>query len=181
MILLNDKILRKSRFLSKILRHEPELINIKLEKNGYANVKDILKGLNISKDELDEIVYNNNKQRYSYNEDKTKIRANQGHSINIELEFKEKIPPEILYHGTSTNVLNKIFKEGILKMKRHHVHLSFDYDTAFKVGRRHGNPVVLEIKAKLMSDNGIKFFISDNGVWLTEYVPIEYIQIKKVD
>lgn len=178
---MSNKFVKKSKFLSLVLRHKPEAIGISLDNNGYAFVKDILKGLDISQYELDYIVANDSKKRYSYNQDKTKIRANQGHSINVDLEFKEKQPPDILYHGTSAKVINKIFKEGIMKMNRQYVHLSFDYDTAVKVGERHGNPVVLEINSKLMYEKGIKFFISENGVWLTEYVSPEYIQIKKVD
>lgn len=179
--LARNKLNKKSRFLSLILRHKPDLVNITLDKKGYAPVKDILESLSLTALELDEIVETDEKGRYSYNDDKTKIRANQGHSIDVEMDFKEDIPPDVLFHGTATKSLDNIYKRGIMKMGRQYVHLSKDYDTAVKVGKRHGNPIVLKIDTKSMHNDGILFYISENGIWLTEHVPPKYISIAKAD
>ncbi len=168
---------KKSKFLSLILRHKPEKGNIKLDKYGYAHVEDILKSLNITLNELDEIVSTDTKGRYSYNSDKTKIRANQGHSINVDLCLKEVIPPKILFHGTAQKSLESIMEKGILKMSRQYVHLSKDYNTALIVGKRHGNPIVLKIDTSKMLLDGFSFYLSENGVYLTEHVPAKYISI----
>ena len=124
---------------------------------------------------LDEIVETNNKKRYEYSEDKTKIRARQGHSINVDVELKETTPPGILYHGTAETTVPAIMKEGIKKGSRLHVHLSQTEETAVNVGKRHGKPAVLRINAKQMSEDGIKFYLSNNGVWLTDFVSLKYI------
>ena len=175
------------KFLSYILRHHPENIGIKLDKNGYANVEELIEKLNMqekyknmfSREVLDRIVAENNKKRYSYNEDKTKIRAVQGHSFHVDVA-KVAIPPVILYHGTSTMAYEDIKKKGIQKMHRDYVHLSADLETAQNVGMRHAkrnrNLVILIIDCKAMLADGYKFYVAENGVWLTECVPVKYFR-----
>ena len=169
-----------SKFLSMVLRHKPETIGIKLDSHGWANVDELIDKMSkrkyINKDILEYIVKNDEKQRYSFNEDKTLIRANQGHSIKVDVELEEKEPPDILYHGTATKFVDGIEKEGLKHQSRLYVHLSKDIDTATKVGLRHGELVIYEVKAKEMFNDGFKFFISANGVWLTDHVPVKYLQ-----
>jgi putative RNA 2'-phosphotransferase len=178
---MNDQQNKKtSKFLSFVLRHKPETINLVLDENGWANVEELItKSTNDSQgftfEELDEIVQTNDKKRFIFNEDKTKIRANQGHSIEVDLALKLQQPPEFLYHGTAENNLNSILKNGIEKRSRQHVHLSQDKETATKVGMRHGKPIILTIKTGKMSQDGILFYLSENGVWLTDFVAAEYI------
>jgi len=169
-----------SKFISLILRHKPETIGITLDSHGWANVKELLSGINnsgrkINMGLLEEIVRTDNKGRYSFNEDKTLIRANQGHSIQVDVDLKEAEPPKILYHGTATRFLDGIKRDGIKPMSRLYVHLSQNLDTAVKVGKRHGDCVVLGIDAEKMHRDGIKFYLSENNVWLTKYVKWEYI------
>lgn len=169
-----------SRFISFILRHKPEEIGLTLDEHGWAKVTDLINGINrsgrrIDMSVLEEIVKTDNKQRYSFNEDKAKIRANQGHSIKVDIEFKELEPPDTLYHGTARKSLDSIMRFGIKPMSRQWVHMSKDYETAVQVGSRHGEPVILIINAKKMYEDGIKFYLSENGVWLTEYVDPKYI------
>ena len=138
------------KFLSLVLRHKPETIGITLDKNGWANVKELIEKVKLSEryidmEILERIVRENNKKRYSFNEDKTKIRASQGHSIEVELNLKEMTPPKILYHGTATRFLKSIKEKGILKMNRQYVHLSMDIETARNVGQRHGELIILPI------------------------------------
>jgi putative RNA 2'-phosphotransferase len=171
---------RTSKFLSLILRHEPGMIGLQLDDNGWANVEELImksgsRSYVFSKQELEEIVVSNDKQRFSFNEDKTKVRASQGHSIDVELQLDEKEPPESLYHGTVEKFLQNILTEGLCKMARHHVHLSKDIATAETVARRRGKPVVLSISSGEMYRNGFVFYLSDNGVWLTDHVPVNYI------
>ncbi|HGM3536419.1 TPA: RNA 2'-phosphotransferase [Clostridioides difficile] len=171
-----------SIFISLILRHKPEIIGIKLDEYGYADVNELIEkinnaGRNINIEILEQIVKEDNKQRYSFNEDRSKIRANQGHSINIDVELKELEPPEYLYHGTATRFLDNIKNEGIIKQSRLYVHLSRDIDTAIKVGKRHGTPVILKINTGKMYENGYKFYLSENNVWLCEYIPFKYVEI----
>ena len=163
-----------------VLRHAPERIGLELNKEGYADVEDLLSKMNSRGDNIDiktltHIVATNPKKRFAFNADKTMIRANQGHSITIDHGFKPIVPPEILYHGTGQQSVPSILKNGIDKRKRHHVHLSLDIDSALKVGQRHGKPVILAIKALEMNHNGHEFYLSENDVWLTDYVPAEYI------
>lgn len=169
-------IKKLSKFLSLILRHKPETINIKLDKNGWANVSEILRGMKIDFATLEKVVAENDKQRFSFNEDKTKIRANQGHSVKVDVELVEKIPPEILYHGTIEKNLESISARGLLKMNRLYVHLSADIETAKKVAtRRAGNAIIFKVAARQMFNDGFKFFQSANGVWLVETVPSKYL------
>lgn len=174
--------IKLGRFLSLVLRHNPSAAGISLDEHGWADVEELLNGVRgtgrkIDREALERIVRENNKQRYSFNEDHTKIRANQGHSLQVDVELRETKPPRYLYHGTAARFLPAIQAEGIKKMTRQYVHLSGDYQTAAAVGRRHGAPVVLRINAGTMAENGIRFYRSENGVWLCEYVPPEYFCI----
>lgn len=174
----NDKL---SVFLSLILRHKPEAAGIKLDEHGWANVDELLSGINMSGRTIDlftleEIVKSDQKQRYSFNEDKSLIRANQGHSILVDVELKEQIPPEVLYHGTAQRFVEAIKKDGLKPMRRLYVHLSLDIDTAIKVGKRHGSPVILKTYSGDMHRDGKKFYMSENGVWLTKAVDCNYIE-----
>ena len=166
-----------------ILRHHPERLNIRLDKNGWASVEELLQNMQstnykLTFENLKEIVDTNDKKRYVFNEDFTKIRAAQGHSVKIDLELKAVAPPDILYHGTASKNIENISRQGLKKMRRQYVHLSKDTETAAKVGARHGKPVILEIDTKAMTADGCKFYLSDNEVWLTDDIPAEYIKIK---
>ncbi len=174
---MSKEVKAKSKFLSYVLRHNPSKINAQMDSNGWVDVKDVLVGLDIDQALLDNIVESNNKQRFSYNDDKTKIRANQGHSLDVDVELVEEEPPNILYHGTSEDKIESILEKGILPMDRQYVHLSHDQSTAIEVGRRHGKAVVLEVKAKAMLEDNIKFYKSKNDVWLTRLVKSKYISI----
>ena len=168
-----------SKFIALILRHKPESIGITLDEHGWANVGELIAGIAKTQpfdmEMLEEIVRTDNKQRYSFNEDKTLIRANQGHSILVDVELPEKLPPAILYHGTGTKYTASINEQGLIPKSRLYVHLSQDYETAVKVGQRHGKPFVYQVDAGRMSADGYKFFLSVNGVWLTKKVPVEYL------
>jgi len=170
-----------SRKLSLVLRHQPSAIDINLDDQGWADVTNLLEqlskyGFNTDIEELEKVVKDCDKQRFSFNEDKTKIRANQGHSIDVDLGMQHQIPPDILYHGTASRFLDSIRISGVEQRNRQHVHLSNEVETAIKVGSRHGKPVVLHVMAKAMSEAGHEFFLSKNGVWLTNNVPIEFIR-----
>jgi putative RNA 2'-phosphotransferase len=168
-----------SKFLSYVLRHNPQSIGLALEKNGWASVADILKNskVHFSFDELKYVVENNDKKRFLFNDDFSLIKANQGHSVKVELKFEEIIPPETLYHGTAKHFLASIQQDGLLKGKRHHVHLSKDIPTASNVGKRHGKLVILAIEAKQMHEEGYKFYLSDNQVYLVDHVPANYLTV----
>lgn len=166
---------RASKFLSLVLRHQPEKIGIALDSHGWAKVREILIGMNLTMEELEHIVETDEKRRYSFSEDKTLIRANQGHSVDIDLELEPRRPPAFLYHGTVEQFLPSIRKQGLQRQSRQYVHLSPDAETAAKVGRRRGEPVVLRIAADRMHADGYEFFLSENGVWLTRAVPFQYI------
>ena len=178
---MNEQQKKKtSKFLSYVLRHHPELIGLNLDENGWTNVDELItKSTNNSQgftfEELDEIVQTNDKKRFIFNEDKTKIRANQGHSIDINLALIPQQPPEFLYHGTAQNNIGSILEKGIEKRSRQHVHLSQDKETATKVGMRHGAPIILTINTEKMFEDGIEFYLSDNDVWLTDFVDSKYI------
>lgn len=169
----------KSKLISLVLRHKPEAIGIELDEHGWANVYEMLAGLKITMAELEYIVDTDDKQRYSFNEDKTLIRANQGHSLNVDVELEEKEPPKQLYHGTGTRFIKSILESGLNKQSRQYVHLSESKETAIKVGTRHGEPRVLSIDTTAMLHDGYKFYQSKNGVWLTNNVPVNYINEEK--
>ncbi len=181
---MNEKQIKiKSKFLSLILRHNPQIIQLELDKNGWANVEELLqkskRKINLTIDELEIVVKTNNKKRFAYNEDKTKIRANQGHSLkNIDLELKAIKPPPFLYHGTVAKFMQSIKANGLQKMNRQQVHLSHERETAINVGSRRGKPVILSIRALEMHHAGLIFYRSKNGVWLTDNVPTKYIDFK---
>lgn len=174
------KLMKVSKYISLILRHKPEEAGISLDAHGWANVNDLINGVSkiykFDMEMLEEIVATDDKQRYSFNEDKTKIRANQGHSVNVDVGFEEGEPPESLYHGTAEKYVNGIKETGIMKKSRLYVYLSADYDTAVMVGKRHGKPVVFCVKSGQMHIDGYKFFKTKNGTWLTDFVPVEYLE-----
>ncbi len=174
-----NNLTKTSKFISLILRHKPETIGIKLDEHGWADVEDLLKGADIDFSTLEQIVKEDEKRRYSFSDDKTKIRANQGHSINVDVELEEKIPPNILYHGTAEKYLDNINLEGLKPMSRLYVHLTEDLEIAKKTGLRHGKLVIFEIDAKRMIDDGIKFYLSVNNVWLVRTVPPKYLSKMK--
>ena len=168
-----------SKYISLILRHKPETIGISLDEHGWANVDELIRGVSKSHpldiEALERIVAEDEKQRYSFNEDKTLIRANQGHSITVDVELEEVQPPEFLYHGTGEKYVESIDRQGLISKSRLYVHLSVDEDTAYKVGRRHGKPVIYIVKSGEMYRNKISFYRSVNGVWLTKNVPVQYM------
>ena len=168
------------KFICLILRHKPNSIGISLDENGWANTQELLNGLNAAGKKVDieqliNIVNTDNKRRFSFNSDKSKIRANQGHSIPVNLGLLELVPPTILYHGTSEKFIESIKQNGIQKRSRQYVHLSSNIETAVAVGKRHGNPIVLKINTEQMFLDGYKFYLSENGVWLTDNVPYQYV------
>ncbi len=175
---MSDK--NTSKFISLILRHKPETIGITLDEHGWANVSELISGVNethpLDMEILERIVAEEEKQRYSFNEDKTLIRANQGHSIAVDVELEEVTPPDILYHGTGEKYTASIDVQGLIPKSRLYVHLSGDMDTARKVGSRHGKPVIYVVKSGEMHRDGIVFYKSVNGVWLTRLVDAKYLE-----
>lgn len=176
---------RISKFISMILRHRPEVIGITLDEHGWANVNELIKGINetgeeveFSKATLETIVKTDKKQRYSFSQDRTLIRANQGHSIPVDVELEKKEPPKVLYHGTGSRFVKSIQEQGLLPMERLYVHLSTDVETATNVGKRHGTPVIFQVNAEQMQKDGYDFFQSVNGVWLTKEVPAKYLELE---
>ena len=169
-----------SKFLSLVLRHQPEAIGIELDGNGWTDIdlliqKSAKAGLTITPSLLKHIVVTNSKKRFAIDEAGNKIRANQGHSVAVELGFKPQEPPKILYHGTSVKSVEHILKTGLEKRSRHHVHLSTELETATSVGKRYGKPFIFNVLAGEMSRDGFEFFVSENGVWLTDHVPAKYL------
>lgn len=176
----NKDLESTSKYISLILRHKPETIGITLDEHGWANVDELIAGISkthpINMEVLEYIVAEDEKHRYSFNEEKTLIRANQGHSIPVDVELDEKEPPEILFHGTGEKYVSSIDKEGLISKSRLYVHLSSNVDTATRVGQRHGNPVIYKVKSGEMYRDGYKFYVSANGVWLTKCVPANYLE-----
>jgi putative RNA 2'-phosphotransferase len=175
-----NNTIRISKFLSLVLRHRPEKIGLQLDASGWADVDDLLQkanraGVRLDRELLEYVVATNDKKRFSFSQDGTRIRANQGHSIPVDLGLSPVSPPPELYHGTVERFLERIRSEGLLAQNRNYVHLSKDRETAEKVGQRRGKPVILIIPAGRMHGEGYKFFLSENGVWLTAKVPAEYI------
>lgn len=175
----NDRL---SVFISLVLRHQPDAAGITLDEHGWADVNELIRGINgtgrfIDLDLLEKIVREDKKNRYGFDEGHTRIRANQGHSIAVDVELKKMLPPDVLYHGTATRFMESIKTKGLKPMSRLYVHLSKDYDTALKVGKRHGEPVVIKVDAAGMCRDGADFYLSENGVWLTKYVDPGYLSI----
>jgi putative RNA 2'-phosphotransferase len=171
-----------SKFLSLVLRHRPGLVGIRLDEAGWVAIDDLLAGCRqagrtVTREQLDEVVATNDKKRFELTGDGRRIRACQGHSVPVELGCEPARPPDVLYHGTARRNIGSIRSRGLVKGRRHHVHLSLDEQTARKVGGRHGRPVVLRILAGRMHDDGREFFLSANGVWLTDSIPPEYIEL----
>lgn len=175
-----ENLIKISRFISMILRHKPETIGITLDEHEWANVEELIYGVNkkysIDMQLLEKIVDKDDKNRYSFNEDKTMIRANQGHSIPVDVDLKKLNPPDILYHGTGEKYVESIDKQGLIRKNRLYVHLSNDIETAEKVGIRHGKPVIYKVDCKKMVEDGIEFLKSENNVWLVKEVPIKYLK-----
>ena len=178
---MNKKTEREfGKLLSFILRHDPAFAGLKPDRAGWVSVNDLLAGLSargkaLSVEDLCQIVNNNDKKRFALSEDGQLIRTSQGHSIEVELGYHPSEPPDILYHGTASRFIKPIAAEGLSKRARHHVHLSASIETASTVGERHGKLVVLMVKAGEMHQNGFVFFLSENGVWLTDNVPARFI------
>jgi putative RNA 2'-phosphotransferase len=181
---MNDKnIIRISKYLSLILRHQPDVAGIQLDENGWTNVNELIERiheerpqLKLDLEVLDQVVETNNKKRFAFSEDKTSIRASQGNSLKIDMQFEAVDPPEFLYHGTATRFGNSIRKQGLQKRGRQHVHLSAERETAISVGSRHGVPVILTVSSKTMQQAGHEFYRSANGVWLTDHVPNKFLE-----
>ena len=172
-----------SKLISMVLRHKPEAVGITLDEHGWANVQELISGVNntdrrnaLDMETLEEIVRTDNKQRYSFNEDHTLIRANQGHSIPVDVDLEEKAPPDVLWHGTGEKYVSSIDRQGLIPKSRLYVHLSADIETAKKVGSRHGKPVIYTIDCRKMAEDGYRFYLSANGVWLTKSVPPQYLR-----
>ena len=175
------RLVKISKYLSKHLRHQPEALGLTLAPGGWVPVDQLLEVCRdhhfpISRDELNEVVAQNDKQRFSFDETGKRIRANQGHSVPVDLQLKPVVPPDVLYHGTALRLVESIRQEGLRKMSRHHVHLSPDVETAVKVGKRHGTPVVFKVDALRMHQAGHLFYCSANGVWLVDRVPPQFLE-----
>jgi putative RNA 2'-phosphotransferase len=170
-----------SKFLSFVLRHHPAAVGVTLDQSGWVDVESLLSqcqahGRPITRAMLDEVVATSPKRRFAFSEDGTQIRASQGHTVAVDLGYEEHQPPEVLFHGTFASAVPGIRARGLMKMRRHHVHLSSDLETATLVGSRRGRPIVLRVQAGRMHSDGRVFYMSANGVWLTEHVPPEYIE-----
>jgi putative RNA 2'-phosphotransferase len=178
---VKDRIAATSKLLSYVLRHRPDSIGLTLDAHGWADVGDLLaclaaQGKAIDRTLLEQVVAQNDKQRFAFSEGRSRIRASQGHSIAVDLQLRAAEPPAVLYHGTASRFLKSILATGLRAGARHHVHLSADRDTATRVGTRHGFPAVLIVDAARMHADGIAFYQSDNGVWLTAEVKPAYLR-----
>lgn len=181
---MDKTVVRFSKFLSLVLRHDPGQIGLTLDSGGWVDVTTLLAaanqaGFKITPAQLAEVVAQNDKQRFRFSEDGTRIRANQGHSVTVELGLTPQAPPTVLYHGTATRFLAAIQQEGLKPGSRQQVHLSADEATASKVGARHGKPVVLIVNSAQMAADGYAFYRADNGVWLTDKVPPVYLHVQE--
>lgn len=170
-----------SKLIALVLRHKPEALNLYMDGHGWISTADLIEKLNerqpFTMEMLEEIVRTDNKQRYSFNADQTKIRANQGHSIPVDLELLPLEPPTVLWHGTGEKYVESINQKGLLKQSRQYVHLTDNHDTAITVGKRHGKPVVYTVDAHAMWQEGYAFYRSENGVWLTDHVPVKFLRL----
>lgn len=179
----DNQLTHISKFLSLVLRHQPETVGIQLDQNGWIDISELIEksnkyGVQFDREILNHIVATNSKKRFAFNDKFDRIRASQGHSIEIELGYTNQKPPEILYHGTSEKSVQSILEKGLERQNRQHVHLSSDIETAIKVGQRHGKPFVFLVLAEQMYKDNFQFFISENGVWLTDNVPTKYLKTK---
>ena len=177
---MNQNLVSISKFLSLVLRHKPEEIGLSLDTNGWASIDDLIrlsnqKGTTLTKDMIEEVVAANDKKRFVISPNGAKIRANQGHSVSVDLGLIPREPPATLFHGTATRFVESIRQQGLLHGARQHVHLSSDEAVAMNVGQRHGKPVILMIDARTMFEQGHLFYLSENGVWLAEHVPVSFI------
>ena len=177
----NYRLVKISKYLSKHLRHQPERLGLKLAPGGWVAVDELLSAcaknsFPISRKDLNEVVEKNDKKRFSFDSIGTLIRANQGHSVEVDLQLESAVPPDVLYHGTGHAAVKLIMQHGLNKMSRHHVHLSQNIETAIKVGARHGKSVVFVVDTAAMYSSGYTFYCSDNGVWLVDCVPSEFLQ-----
>jgi len=174
-----------SKYLSYILRHSPQTIGLNIDEHGWADIEELIqntkkyKNRDLTFEMIQEIVETDDKKRYVLSDDGKRIRACQGHSINVDLQLTEKAPPLILYHGTARRFLDSIMKGGLKPQNRQYVHLSMTEEVALSVGKRHGQPVILQIKAYNMYEEGYRFYLSENNIWLTEFVPVKYLQCKE--
>ncbi len=173
---MQTNLIRISKFISLVLRHHPSKIDLSLDENGWANVDELLVKAKIDRATLEQVVAQNDKKRFAFSADGQKIRASQGHSIDVDLALEPVSPPDVLYHGTATRFEESIMQQGLIPGQRNHVHLSADQQTAISVGKRHGKPIVFIVKAKEMEQDGFLFHLSENKVWLTEHVPVEYLE-----
>lgn len=176
------QLVRASKFLAKHLRHEPEALGLTLGEGGWVGVDELLRAcrahkMPLTRPQLEQIVEQNDKKRFAFDPTGTRIRANQGHSVDVDLQLAEVVPPAVLYHGTGHNSASTIWEQGLKKMARHHVHLSDDLETARKVGGRHGRPVVFQVDAARLHDAGHTFYRSENGVYLTDAIPPAYLSL----
>lgn len=182
----NESHVKTSKFLSQILRHSPQKIHLNMDKNGWVDIDELIhnankhKNMRLTADLINSIVENDDKQRFAISEDGKRLRANQGHSIAVDLELESKTPPDTLYHGTASHSLESIMESGLKPMKRQYAHLSPTEEIALAVGKRHGTPAVLFIDAKKMREDGCKFYLSENNVWLVDDVPVKYIRLAEV-
>lgn len=177
----NTRRIKISKYLSKHLRHTPERLGISLAPGGWVEVETFLQAcsaaqFSITRAELEQVVALCDKQRFAFDQTRSRIRANQGHSTVVDLQLEPQIPPNILYHGTAEHSISAIFASGLLKVNRHHVHLSDSIETAKKVGMRHGRPVILSVDTIAMQQAGFTFYCSENGVWLVDHVPPEFLK-----
>lgn len=175
------RLVKVSKYLSKHLRHQPERLGLALAPGGWVGVDELLAAcarhnFPVSRAELEEVVARNDKRRFSFDESGARIRANQGHSVDVDLQLERAAPPPVLYHGTSEHAVAPILEGGLRRMARHHVHLSPDVETARRVGARRGRPVVFAVDAAAMTEAGHDFYVSANGVWLVEHVPAAYLR-----
>jgi putative RNA 2'-phosphotransferase len=175
----NDRLTKLSKYLSYHLRHAPQEIGLTLEPGGWVRVEELLRAAKgkLTRSELDIVVASCPKQRFGFDATGEKVRANQGHSVEVDLRLEPMGPPEILYHGTAGKAVDAILVAGLEKMARHHVHLSADRETARKVGSRRGTPVIFQVDAAAMDRDGFVFYRSDNNVWLTDRVPANYLTV----
>ncbi len=174
-------IIKISKYLSMILRHRPQAAGIELDAHGWADIDELLAGMQkryplFDREMLEQIVARDEKQRYAFDETHARLRANQGHSIQVDVELQEKKTPDVLWHGSAGRFDHAIRREGLKPMSRLYVHLSKDIETALKVGKRHGEPVVYAVDTKAMVKDGYHFYLSANNVWLTRSVPPHYLR-----